>query len=51
MSYHNFNASHVLMRNKIDKIIDLHIGPHQRPKTYVWVSKVLISNVKGLKQV
>jgi hypothetical protein len=52
ISYHNFKASYVLMRNKIDKIIALHIGPHhKRHKTCVWVAKVLISNVKGSKQV
>jgi hypothetical protein len=40
------------MRNKIDKIVALHIGPHyKRPETCVWVPKVLISNVKGPKQV
>jgi hypothetical protein len=39
------------MRNKIGKIIALHIGPHyKRPKTCVWVHKVLVSNVKGHKQ-
>jgi hypothetical protein len=52
ISYHNFDASYVLMRNKIGKIIALHIGPHhKRHKTCVWVSKVLVSNVKGPKQV
>jgi hypothetical protein len=50
ISYHNFDASYVLMRNKIGKIVALHIGPHhKRPKTCVWVSKVLVSNVKGSK--
>jgi hypothetical protein len=40
------------MRNKIGKIITLHIGTHhKRPKTYVWVLKVFVSNVKGPKQV
>jgi hypothetical protein len=28
MSYHDFDASYVLMRNKLGKIIVLHIGPH-----------------------
>jgi hypothetical protein len=52
ISYHNFDASYVLMRNKIGKIVALHIGPHhKRPKTCVWVPKVLVSNVKGPKQV
>jgi hypothetical protein len=52
MSYHNFDASYVLMRNKIGKIITLHIrSHHKRPKICVWVPKVLVYNVKGLKQV
>jgi hypothetical protein len=52
ISYHNFDASYVLMRNKIVKIVALYIGPHhKRPKTCVWVPKVLISNVKWPKQV
>jgi hypothetical protein len=52
ISYHNFDDSYVLMRNKIDKIITLHIGPHHKmPKTCVWMPKLLISNVKGHKQV
>ena len=51
ISYHNFDASYVLMRNKIGKIIALHIeSHHKRPKTCVWVPKVLVSNVKGPKQ-
>jgi hypothetical protein len=50
--HHNFDASYVLMRNKIGKIIALHIGSHhKRHKTCVWVPKVLVYNVKGLKQV
>jgi hypothetical protein len=52
ISYHNFDASYVLMRNKIGKIVALQIGPHhKRPKTCVWVPKVLVSNVKGPNQV
>jgi hypothetical protein len=36
MSYHNFDASYVLMRNKLEKIIALRVGPHhKRSKTYV----------------
>jgi hypothetical protein len=43
MSYHNFDASYVLMRNKIGKIIALHVGPHhKRLKTCVWVPKYLL---------
>jgi hypothetical protein len=52
ISYHNFDVSYVLMRNKIGKIVALHIEPHhKRHKTYVWVPKVLVSNVKEPKQV
>jgi hypothetical protein len=40
------------MRNKIGKLIALHIGSHhKRPKTCVWVCKVLVSNVKEPKQI
>jgi hypothetical protein len=47
MSYHNFDASYVLMRNKLEKIIDLHVGTHhKRSKTCVWVLKCLITNLK-----
>jgi predicted nucleic acid-binding protein len=30
MSYHDFNVFYVLMKNKIDKIITLHIGSHHK---------------------
>jgi hypothetical protein len=52
MSYHAFDASYVLMKNKHGKFIALYVGPcHKRPKTCVWVPKVLVSNEKGPKQV
>jgi hypothetical protein len=36
MSYHNFDVSYVLMRNKLGKIIALHVGSHHKmSKTYV----------------
>jgi hypothetical protein len=42
MSYHDFNASYVLMRNKLGKIIALHVGPHhKRSKTCVGCPSVL----------
>jgi hypothetical protein len=51
MSYHDFDASYVLMRNKFGKIIALHVGPHhKRSKTCVWVPKCLVTNLKGLNQ-
>jgi hypothetical protein len=52
MSYLAFDASVVLMKNKHGKVIALYVGPHHmRPTTCVWVPKVLVSNVKGPKQV
>jgi hypothetical protein len=52
MSYHAFDASYILMRNKYEKVIALYVGPHhKRRKTCVWVPKVLVTNVKGTKQV
>jgi hypothetical protein len=51
MSYHDFDASYVLMRNKIGKIIALHVGPHhKRSKICVWVPKCLVSNLRGLNR-
>jgi hypothetical protein len=51
MSYHDFNASYVLMRNKLSKIIALHVGPHhKRSKTCVWVPKCLVTNLRGPNQ-
>jgi hypothetical protein len=51
MSYHVFDASYVLMRNKYGNVIALYVGQHhKRSKTCVWVSKVLVTNVKGPKQ-
>jgi hypothetical protein len=51
MSYHDFDAFYVLMRNKIGKIIALHVGPyHKRSKTCVWVPKCLVTNLRGPNQ-
>jgi hypothetical protein len=50
MSYHAFDASYFLMKNKHKKVIALYVGPHhKRPKTCVWVPKVLLSNVKRIQ--
>jgi hypothetical protein len=50
-SYHDFDASYVLMRNKLEKIIALHAGPHhKRSKTCIWVPKYLVTNLKGPNQ-
>jgi hypothetical protein len=39
------------MRNKIGKIIALHVGPHYKmSKTYVWVPKCLVTKLKGPNQ-
>jgi hypothetical protein len=51
MSYHDFDASYVLMRNKFGKIIALRVGPHhKRLKTCVWVPKYLVTNLRGPNQ-
>jgi hypothetical protein len=51
MSNHDFDASYVLMRNKIEKIIVLLVGPlHKRSKACVWVPKYFITNLKGSNQ-
>jgi hypothetical protein len=51
MSYHDFNGSYVLMKNKFGKIIALHVGPHhKRSKTCVSVPKCLVTNLRGPNQ-
>jgi hypothetical protein len=51
MSYHDFDASYVLIRNKLGKIIVLHVEPHhKRSKTYVCVPKCLVTNLRGPNQ-
>jgi hypothetical protein len=52
MSYHEFDAFDVLIRNKFGRIIALYVGPHhKRSKTYIWVPKYLVTNLKGPKQI
>jgi hypothetical protein len=52
MSYHDFDASYVLIRNKFGKIVALYVGPHHKKlKTYVWVPKCLVTNMRGPKQI
>jgi hypothetical protein len=52
MSYHDFDASYVLMRNKFGRIVVLYVGPHhKRSKTFVWVPKCLFTNMRGSKQI
>jgi hypothetical protein len=51
MSYHEFDASYVLMRNKFDRVVALFVGPHHKTsKTCVWVPKYIVTNMKGPKQ-
>jgi hypothetical protein len=51
MSYHDFDASNVLMRNKLGKIIDLYVGPHhKRSRTCVCLPKCLVTNLRGPNQ-
>jgi hypothetical protein len=48
MSYHDFDTFYMLMRKKVGKIIALNVGPHhKRLKTYVWVLKWLVTNLRG----
>jgi hypothetical protein len=52
MSYNTSDVSYVLMRNQYGKVIVLYVGPHyKRTKTFVWVPKLLVTSVKGPKQV
>jgi hypothetical protein len=47
---HTFDASYVLMKNQYGRIVALYVRPHhKRPKTCVWVPKVLVTNMKGPK--
>jgi hypothetical protein len=51
VSFKTFDASYVLT-NKSGKIVAKNVGgKHKSSKTYVWVPKVLVSNVKGPKTV
>jgi hypothetical protein len=49
ISFNTFYASFVLT-NKSGKVVAKYVGDkHKSPKTCVWVSNVLVSNVKGPK--
>jgi hypothetical protein len=51
ISFKTFDASYVLT-NKSGKIVAKYVGgKHKGSKTCVWVTKVLVSNVKGPKTV
>jgi hypothetical protein len=52
MSYHDFDTSYVLMRNKFGKIVALYVrSHHKKSKTCVWVPKCLVTNMRGPKQI
>jgi hypothetical protein len=52
MSYHDFDASYVLMRNKFGRVVALYVGPHHKwLKTCVWVPKCLVHDMRGPKQI
>jgi hypothetical protein len=52
ISYHDFDASYVLMRNKFGRVVALYVGPHhKRSKTCVWLPKCLVTNMGGPKQI
>jgi hypothetical protein len=47
MSYHEFDASYVPMRNKFGRIVALCVGPHHKRSTNcVWVPKCLVTSLK-----
>jgi hypothetical protein len=51
ISFKSFDASYVLT-NESGKVVAKYVGgKHKGLKTYVWVPKVLVSNVKGPKTV
>jgi hypothetical protein len=48
ISYHNFDAFYVLMRNKFGRVVALYVGPHhKRSNTCVWVPKCLVTNMRA----
>jgi hypothetical protein len=50
MTYHAFDASYVLIKNKYGKVIIFYVGQHhKRYNTCVWVTKVLVTDMKGHK--
>jgi hypothetical protein len=51
ISFKTFDASFVFT-NKSGKVVAKYVGgKHKSPKTCVWVSKVLVSIVKGPKTI
>jgi hypothetical protein len=51
MSYHDFDASYVLIK-KFGRVVALYVGPHhKRSKTCVWMPKCLVTNMRGPNQI
>jgi hypothetical protein len=51
MSYHDFDASYVLIKHMFGKIVALRVGSHhKRLKTCVWVLKCIVTNLRGPNQ-
>jgi hypothetical protein len=51
ISFNTFDASYVLTK-KSGKIVAKYVwGKHKGSKTFVWIHKVLVSNVKGPKTI
>jgi hypothetical protein len=51
ISFKIFDAPFVLT-NKSGKVVVKYVGDkHKSPKTFVWVPKVLVSNMKGPKTI
>jgi hypothetical protein len=49
MSYHDFDASYVIMRNKFGRVVVLYVGSHHKKlKTCMWVPKYLVTNMRGM---
>jgi hypothetical protein len=51
ISFKTFDASYVLTNKSGKVVVKYARGKHKGYKTCVWVSKVLVSNVKGPKTV
>jgi hypothetical protein len=50
ISFKTFDASFILT-NKFGKVVAKYVGASTRVQRHVWVPKVLVSNVKGLKTI
>jgi hypothetical protein len=51
LSFKTFDASYVLTSKSV-KVIAKYVGyTHKIPRTCIWVPKVLVSNVKGPKNI